>query len=38
LTEGEAVCFIKAMDSIVQTLMRLDLEQRQLPLFDTRPE
>jgi hypothetical protein len=35
LTEGEAVYFIKAMDAIVQTLTRLEQEQRQLPLFRT---
>jgi hypothetical protein len=38
LTDGEAVYYLKVMQAIVQTLTRLDLEQRQLPLFDTRPE
>ena len=33
LTKGEAVYFIKVQEAIVQTLTRLDLEQRQLPLF-----
>ena len=33
LTEGEAVYYLKAMEAIVHTLTRLDLEQRQLPLF-----
>jgi hypothetical protein len=33
LTEGEAVYFIKVQEAIVQTLARLEAEQRQLPLF-----
>jgi hypothetical protein len=33
LTEGEAVYYLKVQEAIVQTLTRLDLEQRQLPLF-----
>jgi len=33
LTEGEAVYYVKAMEAIVQTLIRLDMDQRQLPLF-----
>ena len=33
LTEGEAVYFLKVQAAIVETLVRLDLEQRQLPLF-----
>ena len=33
LTEGEAVYYLKAQEAIVLTLQRLDLEQRQLPLF-----
>jgi len=37
LTEGQAVYYRKAMEAIVQTLTRLDLEQRQLPLFTQEP-
>ena len=37
LTEGEAIYSLTAMAAIVETLSRLDLEQRQLPLFRTRP-
>jgi hypothetical protein len=32
LTEGEAVYYMKAMKAIVQTLIQLDMDQRQLPL------
>jgi hypothetical protein len=37
LTEGEAVFRLAAMEAIVETLARLDLEQRQLPLFRSIP-
>ena len=33
LTEGQAAYYLEAMAAIVQTLARLDAEQRQLPLF-----
>jgi hypothetical protein len=35
MTEGQAEYYLEAMQAIVQTLTRLDAEQRQLPLFST---
>ena len=35
LTEGEATYYLKAMEAIVQTLIQLDMDQRQLPLFQS---
>ena len=37
LTEGQADYAIAAMEAIVQTLARLDAEQRQLSLFGASP-
>ena len=37
MTEGQAAFHLAAMEAIVATLTRLDLEQRQLPLFRTTP-
>jgi len=33
LSEGEATYFLTVMEAIVQTLIRLDHDQHQLPLF-----
>ena len=33
LTEGQATYYLKAMEAIVQTLRQLDMDQRQIPLF-----
>ena len=33
MTEGQVAYYLAAMEAIVHTLARLDMEQRQLPLF-----
>ena len=35
MTEGQAAYYLAAMEAIVQTLARLEVEQRQLPLFQS---
>jgi hypothetical protein len=37
MTEGQAAYYLEAMEAIVQTLARLDAEQRQLSLFEASP-